>query len=155
MSGPTSPRARCLRAAAVAGVVVTLAAAGHDLGGGGLPDPAVLLTGSAAVGVAVTGLARTRLNTRTLLGVLLGAQVGLHLLFGLTLHPAAAAGQAPPVLTMLTFHVLAALLSAVVLANADRAVFALATPVRLARMLLAAGSIPVAVGSDRVLVGAA
>lgn len=126
MSGPTSPRWRLLRSAAFAAVATQLAALGHAVGGGGSPDVVVLLIGAVTIGATVTGLARRRRTWRGIFTLLSGCQVGFHLLFSVDMHAMSGSPFLPadPV-RMLTFHLIAAALSALVLAVGEAALFRL------------------------------
>lgn len=69
---------RPLRAALVTATVLSLAVAGHLLGGGALPAPAVLLGLALLVVAPVTWLAGRRLTPLRLLAAVGTAQLGLH-----------------------------------------------------------------------------
>lgn len=127
MSGPTSSRWRLLRSAAFAAVATQLAALGHMVGGGGRPDLAVLLIGSVTIGATVTGLARRRRTWPAIFGLLAGCQVAFHLLFSVDMHAMSGAHSFLPAdpLRMLAFHLIAAALSAWVLAGGEAALFRL------------------------------
>ena len=133
MPGPTSNRWRLLRAVAFAAIATQLAALGHLAGGGGSPDAAVLLAGGATIGAIATGLTGRRRGWSSIFGVLLACQIAFHLLFCVDVH--AMAGGAHPLLPtdpfrMVTFHLIAAALSALVLARGDAALFGLFTALR-------------------------
>jgi hypothetical protein len=72
---------RLFRAALVAGVTMSLAAAGHVLGGGALPGPAVTAVLAALLLAPVVWLAGRQLSLLTLLGVLGAGQLLLHTAF--------------------------------------------------------------------------
>lgn len=72
---------RLLRTAAVAGSVLSLAAAAHLFGGGQLPPAPVLAACTALVVLCVMVLTRWKLKTPVLAAVLLGGQVFLHMSF--------------------------------------------------------------------------
>lgn len=146
MSGPTSLPWRVLRSVAFAAVATALAAVGHMLGGGNLPDVAVLVTGAGTIGLVGTGLAFRRRTLPTIAGSMAGCQLAFHLLFGAgmhaaapatgmpgsigTMHPAMGAGPWSVSAAMLGFHVVAGLLSAVVLAGGESALFGLFAALR-------------------------
>ncbi|HEY3753332.1 MAG TPA: hypothetical protein VGL80_29435 [Pseudonocardiaceae bacterium] len=142
----------------------TLAVAAHALAGGGLPATGltvVLTLGLAAIGVAI---ADRRRSTGTILAVLGAAQLVTHVL--LSLSPMHMAGDvviadgAPRADSagMLGAHVIAVLVSAVLLAKADAAVFLITAVLAmlLPSLLIAppvpsapAGARPHAVPQDR------
>ncbi len=147
MNGSTGAQWRRLRGGMVAALATVLAAAGHTFGGGRLPDVAVLAPAAATLGWASSGLARKRLRFPILLALLMAAQIGFHLLFLLQMVPStsnasmpgmsmpAAGGSSWPV--MVGFHALAAVVTAAVLAGGEKALSALAEPIRLIRRLAA------------------
>ena len=124
-----------------------LAAAGHTLGGGRLPDLAMLAPAAAGLGWVSSGLARKRLRFPIVLALLMAAQVGFHLLFLLQTVPSASNSSMPgmsmPALrgfswpVMVGFHALAAVVTAAVLAGGEKALSALAEPIHLIRRLAA------------------
>jgi hypothetical protein len=131
--GPTSNRWRRFRAVTFAAIATQLAALGHLAGGGGTPDAAVLLVGGATIGAIATGLTSRRRGWSSIFGVLLACQLAFHLLFSVDVH--AMAGGAHPVLPvddllMLSFHLLAAAVSALVLARGEAALFGLFAALR-------------------------
>ena len=132
VSGPTSFRWRLLRSAAFAVVAAQLAALGHLVGGGGSPDPAVLLVGAATVGAVATGLTRSRRSWSAIFGVLVACQLGFHLLFSVDVHDMAAGRSMVPAdpVRMLTFHLIAAAVSALVLAKGEAGLFLLFAALR-------------------------
>lgn len=136
MSGPTSTNWRLLRSAAFAVVATALAALGHEVGGGGAPDFAVLLVGAATIGAIGTGLTRRRRGWLGIFGVLAACQLGFHLLFSVDVHAMANPGDTMMVPAdlgrMLVFHLLAAALSALVLAKGESALFGLFSALRRA-----------------------
>ena len=99
------------RASVFAVVAVQLAALGHALGGGGLPDPAVLLTVAAFLGGAVSSLATRRLSGAQICALLLTSQLVFHSVFEVTATHAehASTGSAVGTGQMLLFHLVAAL----------------------------------------------
>jgi hypothetical protein len=109
------------RSASFALVTAYVSALGHLWGGGSVPGIGTLLFAAALVGGTVSGLARTRRGPLRMLGMVIGAQFAYHLLFSLDAHD-----MAPMNLPrMLAFHAVAAVLSALVLARSDRALFRL------------------------------
>lgn len=115
-----------LRSAAFAAVATEIAALGHIVGGGTSPDVAVLLAGGAGAAGVTVGLARQRRGAGAILAAMLVCQLGFHLLFSIDTHRAAAgAGTAVDLQRMVVFHLVAAAVSAVVLATGERALFGL------------------------------
>lgn len=135
---------RLLRALLVTATVVALAGAGHLLGGSALPSALVLLGLGAVVLVPVAWLAGRRLAPGRLLAVVGAAQLGLHEAFTALAAPPACSGHGhhagpvvePPRLpqavpeaahhdlagsgpAMLGGHVLAAVLTTLVLSRAE------------------------------------
>ncbi|MEJ5945506.1 hypothetical protein WDZ17_09410 [Pseudokineococcus basanitobsidens] len=169
---------RCVRAVLLAGLVLSLAAGAHVVGGGDLPSPlllALLATLSLAAGSA---LARRRLRRRTLVPALAAGQALLHQAFTAlatvpgTTEPAGPAGHgghahgsvlvltstagAPEVAVdpasglMVLAHALAAAATALVAVAADRAwERAVAWAVRLFPALAVLLTGPVAGGGPR------
>jgi hypothetical protein len=127
------------RSASFALVTAYVSALGHVWGGGGPPGMGPLLFAAALVGGTVSGLARTHRGPCPMLGLVVGAQLAYHLLFGLDAHD-----MAPLRLPqMLAFHAVAALLCALVLAGGDRALFRLfETLDRVVSRVLTAPSAP-------------
>ena len=113
---PEAPRA--VRGAVFAVVAVWLAAMAHASAGGALPDPAVMVTAGGLLAFAAAGAARKIRRLPEIGGALLTAQVLLHLLFAVAGHHG---GAALPVGSMLVAHVVAAAVSAVVMAGAEAA----------------------------------
>lgn len=136
---PAHPALRLFRSAAFAVVCVALAVLGHRAGGGTAPTPPVLTLGFAAVFPPAAALAGRERRIGAIGGVLLAAQLGLHLLFAHTApaagHPVAVhAGRAAacggpltggPGIVMLIAHLWAALLTAWFLARGEAALWAL------------------------------
>ena len=150
MQSPGDVEWRRLRGGTVALVATVLAAAGHSLGGGHLPDLTVLAPAAAGLGWVSAGLARHRLRFPMLLAMLLTAQVGFHLLFLLEPAPSMPGMAMSPTggsswLVMVGFHALAALVTALLLAGAEKALLAVTEPVRMMRLLVAPARLPVGV----------
>lgn len=148
---------RLSRSAAVAAVILTLATGAHTLAGGQLPRGPVMAACTALVLLGVVLVTRWKLTATTLAGVLSAGQWMLHAAFsvlsesvpagpapGSHLHTAAAAALRetaahqlphshmrsdldPP---MLGAHMLATLVTAVVLARGETALWALAAWLR-------------------------
>ncbi|WP_157695226.1 hypothetical protein [Nakamurella panacisegetis] len=138
MTVPTSLRWRLLRSAAFALVATQIAAFGHMVGGGGAPDPAILVIGAGSIGALVTGLTQRQRSFSSILGVMVAAQLAFHLLFTLDVHSMAGHSFLPDdPARMLVFHAVAAALSAVVLATGDAALFGLFRALRRAVTLRA------------------
>jgi hypothetical protein len=70
-----------LRATAVSGAILTLAAGAHVLGGGDLPHPGILLAMLALTGLAATTATRLKLNVAAMSALLGAGQVALHEVF--------------------------------------------------------------------------
>lgn len=119
---------RLLRGLVTAGLSTLLIAVGHVVGGGAVPDLAVLVVLFPLLTGAVVGLADRCRNTPTTLAVLGGGQYALHVLLAL-LHPhAATAGSRAS--TMFLLHALATVVVTVLLRHADRALAAAAAALR-------------------------
>ncbi|HVV17997.1 MAG TPA: hypothetical protein VHF06_01085 [Pseudonocardiaceae bacterium] len=120
---PTRGALRVLRGSVLAVTSAALAVVAHAVSGGMAPDTgltALLTVGVAAVGVA---LADRRRSTGAILTVLAGAQLAMHVLLSV-----GSMGMPTHVndLVMLGAHAGAVLVSALLLARADDAVFLLA-----------------------------
>lgn len=114
VTSPTEPAPsgfvpRLMRSALV-GVLVAGCAVGAHLVAGGTVSPAPVAGVALGAGVAAGALARRRLTTGQLFGLLLLGQVALHLL---------AAQDAPHTLTMVAAHGVATLVSLVALRRAE------------------------------------
>lgn len=162
MLDPISGRWRHLRGGIFALVAAQLAALGHLVGGGGLPHPSIVLVVSGLIALAAAGLARQRRRFGWIFGLLLVCQLLFHLLFSLsdpaghsmvghqldpttgTMATMAAPMHLEPLppgwAQMIVFHLVAALLAALLLAQGDRALFRLAELYR--RVIIAAGPLP-------------
>jgi len=138
---PTSGALRVVRGTAVGTTAMSLAAAGHVAGGGSLPPAtaAILLGLTVAGSVALSG---RRWTFSALATVLLGVQLVCHVALAghataanLTNHSHAAHGTSA---SMLVAHVLAALVTAVLLRRGEswcwRLVALLGRPVQVARL---------------------
>ncbi|MFE4195561.1 hypothetical protein ACFRJ9_06835 [Paenarthrobacter sp. NPDC056912] len=145
----TSASFRLLRTAVIASLIFGLAAGGHLAGGGALPDPAILLGLCALTVLPVAILTKFRLSFPALAGLLGAGQAWLHWAFhSLSAAPAGAAPvsghghhAAGPMLAafgsgnhvqapaddwqMFAAHALATIVTAVVLARGERALWAL------------------------------
>ncbi len=121
MGEPTSVRWRLLRACVFALVATQLAALGHVLGGGQLPDPAMLLTIGVFLGGSLSGLCTRRRTGPQIFAVLVASQVVFHLAFQVTVHHASSvdAGR------MLTFHLFAALAASALMSGGESMLFRL------------------------------
>ena len=146
----TTPAWRVVRASAVALFAALLAAGGHLLGGGGLPDAPVLLLTAPTVGFAVSGLAHRALKVSTLVAVLLSSQLIFHLLFTLAPGPGMTpqmpmpdAAVPPSPVSMIVFHLLAAVLTGVALSGVDVVLFLLSAPLQALRLSLSGATRPV------------
>lgn len=125
---------RVLRGLAAAGSSAALAVAAHAAAGGALPSTGlavVLTTLLAGAGVA---LADRQRGLPSILAVVGGSQLTLHVLLDRLGHAHGAAGggdaSALPSPLMVVTHTVAAVMVAVLLAGAERSVFALAAVLR-------------------------
>jgi len=109
------------RASVFALVAGYLAALGHMLGGGHLPDPAVLLTVAVFIGGSVSGLAVRRRTGPQIFTVLVASQFVFHLMFALTAHHPAPIDLG----RMLVFHFCAAFAAAALMAGGESTLFRL------------------------------
>ncbi len=109
MRTPTSRGWRLARAGVFAVAASLLAALGHVLAGGGLPDPAVLITVTVFLGGSLSGFTGGRRTGLQIVAALLASQLAFHLTFSLAAHPTAGepAGVGEPA-RMIALHVLAA-----------------------------------------------
>jgi len=114
-----------LRASVFAVVAVHLAALGHALAGGGLPDPAVLLTVTLFVGAAVASLATQRRTGPQILGMMILSQLAFHAVFEVTATHAGHVAATATVDTgqMLAAHLAAALATSWLLTGGESALF--------------------------------
>ena len=126
MQAPTTPRWRLLRGATLAAVATELAALGHVVGGGALPDPAVLVTVGVFVGGAAASVATRRRSGLQIFGVLAASQLLFHAAFAATAHH----GGPVDAGRMLAFHVLSAVIASWLLAGGDATLFGLFTMLR-------------------------
>ena len=154
MNIPRAPL-RIPRALAVAGTVLSLAAAAHVLAGGELPAPPVIAALAALATLTAAALTGAKMTAPVLAGYLLAGQFALHRAFSAlsgpavpgarsTAHvhdgqilpvPGPAAPQimptADPAAGMLGLHVLATLVTALVVARAEASLWALAAWLRI------------------------
>jgi hypothetical protein len=132
---PTTTRWRLIRGTAFAVLAGQLAALGHLLGGGALPDPAVLITVTVFLGGAASSLARRRRTGPQILGLLAASQIVFHAVFLLTAGHGGHAGQ-PAVAgsvgtaQMIAFHLIAALATSWLLTHGEDTVFRLFAALR-------------------------
>ncbi|ABK02027.1 conserved hypothetical protein [Arthrobacter sp. FB24] len=84
-----------LRAAMVAAMIVTLAAAAHVVGGGDLPAPGIMAAFLALTGMAATAATRCKLNFPAMAALLGTGQLVLHEAFSALSSPAGAAPAEP------------------------------------------------------------
>ena len=124
MVTPTSGSWRLLRASCFAVVATQLAALGHLLGGGQLPDLSILLTVTVFLGGSLAGLAKRRRTTWQIFAGMVASQFVFHAAFQLTTHVHETQSWVPSG-PMVTFHLAAALLTAMLLANGDSMLFRL------------------------------
>ena len=141
MPDPTTTRWRLLRGTVFAVLAGQLAALGHLLGGGALPDPAVLITVTVFLGGAVSSLARRRRTGPQILGMLVLSQVVFHAVFLLTAGHAVHPGRPEDSISvgaaqMVAFHLIAALATSWLLTSGEGTLFRLFGALR---RVLAAG----------------
>lgn len=149
MSGPTSVRWRLVRSGTLAALTAQIAVIGHLFGGGSLPDSAAIITVTAALTGAITGLAGKRRGFGSILLAMLGAQVAFHLVFSISTHHAESLASVP----MIVFHLLAALASAALLAYGEKLIFGLFAALKRALPRLISPLIVVAAPAWTALLG--
>jgi hypothetical protein len=111
-----------------------LAVAAHVAGGGGWPDPGLVLLVMVLLATAGASLARRRRGLPGILGVLAATQVELHFLLAFADHHATSGlSMLWPGWRMLAAHTAAVLVTAWVLTKAEDAVFVVAAA--LARLV--------------------
>lgn len=155
MNVPRAPL-RIPRALAVAGTVLSLAAAAHVSAGGELPAPQVLAALAALATLAAAPLTGAKMTAPALAGYLLAGQFAVHQVFSALSGPAVSAARpaahvhggpilpvpgpetfiqvtpaADPAAAMLGLHVLATLATALVLARTEASLWALAAWLRI------------------------
>jgi hypothetical protein len=123
---PTSTGWRILRASVFAVLATQLAVLGHVMGGGHLPDPAVLLTIAVFLGGSLSGLAARRRNGAQIFAVLAASQLVFHIAFAVTAtHAGHGAGDPLDAPRMLAFHLFAALAATALMAGGESTLFRL------------------------------
>jgi len=116
---------RLLRGAGLAVCCASLGIAGHALAGGGPPAPAPVLLGALVIAGAGVALADRQRGLPAILVTVAGTQLAMHVLldaFGHGPHGSPASGGGATL--MVGAHATAALVTAVLLAGAERAVYA-------------------------------
>lgn len=124
---------RALRGGSLAVVSTVLALTAHGAGGGSAPSTGLGLVATAALGAAATAVADRPASSRGMLVAVGAGQLVLHGLLA-ALSPAAhshGTAAVAPGSAMLVAHTAAAVLTALLLARADAAVFAVARAVGL------------------------
>ena len=124
---------RALRGGSVAVASTVLALTAHVAGGGSAPSTGLGLVATVALGTAATAVADRRASVGGMFVVVGAGQLVLHGLLA-ALSPAAHSHATVPVVpgsAMLVAHSAAAVLTALLLARADAAVFAVARAVGL------------------------
>jgi len=121
---PTSTRWRFFRAGVFAVLATWLAALGHSLGGGRLPDLSVLLTVTIFLGGSLSGLATKMRSGGQIFFVLVASQLLFHVAFQLTAHSHATESWVPTG-DLLLFHLIAAGLTSALLAGGESTLFRL------------------------------
>jgi len=123
---PTTTRWRFFRACVFALVAGQLAAAGHLLAGGPLPDMPVLLTVTVLLGGSVSGFATRRRTGPQIFLALAASQVAFHAAFALTAHhDGAVDGTEVAAGRMLAFHLIAAVVATWLMASGESTLFRL------------------------------
>ena len=120
---------RFTRAVLLAVTSAALSVAAHGAAGGDLTEFAPALPLTALIALAGTALAERGRSPWTILATLGVAQVGQHVLLNLGHHVPEGPGVGFGPLTMTAAHVVAALLTGLLLARADSALSALASAV--------------------------
>lgn len=159
---------RLLRTGLIGSIIVGLAAGGHLAGGGRLPEPGILIALCALTVLPVSVLTKFRLSLPVLAAVLGAGQAWLHLAFHSFSDPAAVTGRAlsghahhesglalvpfgaaAPVHVavddwqMFAAHAVATMVTAVVLARGEEALWALAAWLRpLVKILVPCAVVP-------------
>ncbi|MGQ0839929.1 hypothetical protein [Actinokineospora sp.] len=126
----TPPRAFRVQRGCLLGLSsAALAVAAHGMAGGGVPDTAVTVVLTVLVGWAGTAVADRRHDTWSMLTLLGVSQLSLHVLLTdiASTHPGHGAGAAVDGDLMLVTHVLATVLTAVLLTKASVALGVLAS----------------------------
>ncbi len=139
MQTPTSPGWRLLRAGVFAVVATQLAALGHLMAGGALPDPVVLLTLTVFLGGSLSGLAGRRRSGPQILGALLASQLAFHFALSLTAHPMTVnptTGTGGGAGWMVAFHAVAAVVAAWVMTGGESMLFRLFAALHRALVVL-------------------
>ena len=96
------------------------------MGGGQLPDPAVLLTIAVFLGGSLSGLATRRRTGTQIFAVLAASQLVFHVAFAITAtHAGHGAGGPLDAPRMLTFHLFAALAASALMARGESTLFRL------------------------------
>lgn len=125
MPAPTSTGWRVFRASVFAVLATQLAALGHVLGGGGLPDPALLLTVAVFLGGALSGLATRRRSGPQIFAMMALSQFVFHAVFEATAHADHVGGGLVGWDRMVVFHLVAATATSCLLAGGENALFRL------------------------------
>ena len=112
---------RLFRAAVFAVVASQLAAMGHLLGGGHLPDVTVLITVAVFLGGSLSGLARRRRPGWQIFLGMLASQLAFHTAFEVTAHHDGPMNAA----RMLVFHLFAAMAASWLMAGGESMLFRL------------------------------
>jgi hypothetical protein len=120
-----------LRGVVTAALSTLLIAVGHVLGGGSVPDLAVLVVLFPLLTGAVVGVADRCRSAPATIATLAGGQYALHVLLAV-LHPHPPVDAAPSGLTMFALHAVATLVVTGLLRHADGALAALGSALRRA-----------------------
>jgi hypothetical protein len=125
VGAPTSTGWRYVRACVFAVVATELAALGHVLGGGDLPDVSVMITVTVFLGGSLSGLANSKRTGPQIFAALVLSQLAFHAAFQVTAHHASNADGPMDIRRMLVFHVLAALAASWLMAGGESMLFRL------------------------------
>jgi hypothetical protein len=125
VGAPTSTGWRYTRACVFAVVATQIAALGHLLGGGDLPDVAVLITVTVFLGGSLSGLANRQRTAPQIFAGLVLSQLAFHAAFQVTAHHATHADGPIGTGRMLIFHLFAALAATWVMAGGENMLFRL------------------------------
>ena len=127
---PTRGVPRLARGAGLAVCCAALGVAGHAAAGGQLPAPGPTVVCTVLLAIAGIALADRQRGLPAIASAVGGTQAGMHLLLD-ALAPGHAGHPVPPVspadpVAMTGLHVVAAIVTALLLAGAERSIFALA-----------------------------
>ena len=128
---PTATFWRSVRAGTFTVLAGQICVAGHVLGGGDVPDLALVVVLCAMLYPVMSGIARAQRGFGSWLAAMAVAQLVFHLALSLGAH--ASVGSDPQPWRMLAFHAIAAVVAASLLAAGDRLLFEIASWLRRLR----------------------